>query len=296
MGETLPTPREAMAYAVQSARSGDHEMAQAWVIIARELREGSRPKRLASGGIVGSLGDFRLAPGESDEDVLYGYRRGQQRPPSLTAYRAAVELRKALDEGRELPLHGALHIDRAALDSLVNEIIMRRPEGWESLPEDDPLRSMDDFRQRVVFGGDATRHRGDAEVAYAAFGDRVGIVAGQIETDAQREQRFAFAPPQRPYVNPDRWDGLKSYIDKPDREEHTRVLDAGDPTHCRHCGVGIYEVNPSNVGTGHRYRHDGTGQAICPVAPRGTDGNGDESYVTGTHTFAEPGGLPYRAE
>lgn len=41
--EQIPTSREAMSYAVQSARSGDVEIARIWLDIARELRKGSQP-------------------------------------------------------------------------------------------------------------------------------------------------------------------------------------------------------------------------------------------------------------
>jgi hypothetical protein len=288
-----------MARAIDRAEAGDVALGQLWVDIARELREGSKvAKPLASGGIVTApVGDFRLAGGEqlvdrrgetlvptprplrdadepvvrsaehvmqeeldaelradleveSDSDTLYGYRRGQSRPPSVTAYRAAVSLRKALDRGEELALHGALHIDRNALDSLVFEILQRAPLSWR---QDLPV-------------------------------DGSGPLAGQIETSDEREQRFASAPPVRPYVG--------TYA--PDRDEHTRVLDGGDPNSCRHCGHEIETSPPPSEGYGPIFVHTMTQQRVCPTPPLGRTAEGDESYVSGPHTFAAPGGLPYR--
>lgn len=279
------TAIEAMARAIDCAERGSDSTGMLWVAIARELREGSRPARDALGTIVTPrplrdadepavrsaehvMQDELDASGdENDAETLYGYRRGQARPPSLTAYRSAIKLRKALDRGEELALHGALHIDRDKLDSLVFEILQRAPMAWRDLPADD------ERPQRYVFGID-----GSGPAAVAAFGDRLGTVAGWIETDEQRAQRFAAgAGGTRPYL----------------RDEETRVLDAGDPSSCRHCGGSIYEVAARDVGTSHRYRHTLTEQAVCPSPPRHTDEHGDESYVSGPHTFAEPGGLPY---
>lgn len=286
MGEPLPTPREAMSYAVQSLLSGDHEVAQAWVAVARELREGTtrRPENVVMSVTPGQL-DFGQryedVPGpaaESDAETIYGYTRGQQRPPSVTAYRAAVKLRKAIDRNEPDPLAGILHVDPKTASEIVDEILSRRPEGLDELSPGDELRSYEDFPQRWVAGG--------ADPAETAFNDpeTLRIIADKLRREPSTERFDAFAA------------GRASVDAAQLKVEQTGVLDAGDPSRCRYCDLPIIEVTPSEHGTGHPYRHTYNGMAMCPSPSRGMSEQGDESYVTGAHNMAAPGGMPYRAE
>jgi len=304
MGETdsLPTARESMVRAVAAAESGRFELAQTWVAIARELREGARPaappqmpgkarqvpaprpferdgsdvQRLDFGQRYEDEPKLMTRPHDdpsaavigdpdNDADTMYGYTRGQQRPPSQTAYAAAVRTRKQLDRG-EGPYSGSVVAD---VSSLVDEILTRAPKA----SHDDTVTAIN------AFGADGLQRIAD-------------VLHGLPETSDERERRFAYAPPARPYVDPETtFAGFAR-----GEQDHTRVLSGGRPGECRNCGHAIYEVTPSDLGTSHRFRHEGTGQAMCPTPPRHTNEAGEETYVTGQHLYAEPGGLPYRAE
>jgi hypothetical protein len=235
MGEMI-TAREAMARAIDRAEHGDIELGQLWLAIARELREGSRPKPFAPGGIVrgpvpviGDMGPETLVRPRPFE------RRSETSPLDATAlvdYEFDAE--RASDGARQVA-----HV----------------------------LRSMDDHPQRYV--------------------------TGVAETEEQRLRRTP-----RPFVQ-ELSEGIERTRERFDAfaagREETQILDAGDPSTCRHCGHEIYEAAPEDVGTAYRYRHKLTGQAVCPTPPRHMSEQGDESYVSGPHTMAEPGGMPYRA-
>lgn len=63
----LPSPAEAMFSAVTEALQGDAELAQAWVAIARELRQGSTKDRIGITPLPGpppAAGPFMFLPGE----------------------------------------------------------------------------------------------------------------------------------------------------------------------------------------------------------------------------------------
>lgn len=293
MGELI-TAREAMSRAIARAELGEIELARMWLDIARELRVGS-------GGVIGPplpkpvlldagqrYEDEPSASADSDIDTFYGYTLGQAGSPSQTAFAAAVRQRKALDRGEPMP-HGFGETAnvRDAVSRIVDEILSRRPQA-----------SLDDTVVAVnAFGPDGLQRV--ADVLRGDPGDiRQRWTNGALDADAQRFA--AGAGGVRPYIETsdetrsfDAFATGRASVSAERALFETAILSAGDPNHCRFCGFEIYEVNPSDVGTQHRHRHVVSGQAMCPTPPRHTDDAGDESYVTGSHTMAEPGGIPY---
>lgn len=114
-GRVLPPAATMMAYAIDEAARGNVDLARVWLDIARELREGSRPA-LASGGIVGPLGDFRLAPGETLVDRT-GAPISASAPPATTRSDLAGEATTSLAE----------HASRLR-PGIAETVVIKRPE------------------------------------------------------------------------------------------------------------------------------------------------------------------------
>lgn len=229
---------------------------------------------------------------DSDADTFCGYVRGQARPPSRTAYVMAMETRKRLDGG-ERPVPADLI---QATSSLVDEILQREPKA-----------ELDE----TVVADAAFGPAGLQQVARAlrSMDDAPPQrwVTGDIESDEQRLRRTP-----RPYVESSdetqRFDAFAAGRASVGRQqlEETRLLSAGDPTRCRNCDYEI-RVDTEYLEAGSRgrseiiegrkqYVHVVSGQVICPTPPKHLSEQGDESYVTGPHTMAEPGGSAYRGQ
>jgi hypothetical protein len=108
----LPSPREAMQFAVMNARNGAHDDALAWVAIARELRQGVAAQQVVeltrydctdcsfasadSGRMAGHL--FATGHAEATEGARAARTSPVDGPPHLTC--VEVTARAAIIEGR----------------------------------------------------------------------------------------------------------------------------------------------------------------------------------------------------
>jgi hypothetical protein len=262
MGEMI-NARDAMARAIDCAERGDVELGKLWLGIARELRAGSRPAPSSGDVAPDAPAAVRFPatqvpaprPFERDGSAVQQLDYGQRYEDEPTIVRAEHVMQAELDTERA----------KAKLDETVVASDAFGAEGLQQVAR--VLRSMDDHPQRWV--------------------------TGDIESDEQRLRRTP-----RPFIETNeapRFDAFAAGRASVERRlEETGILSAGDPTRCRHCDAEIYEADLSEVSTPYRYRHKLSGQAICTTPPKGMSEQGDESYVTGSHTMAEPGGMPYR--
>lgn len=87
----------------------------------------------------------------------------------------------------------------------------------------------------------------------------------------------------------DRFEGLaaitqvRPYVMSPDRGLDDTVVTMRGPDRCRNCGEGIVPI----LGGGFPI-HSVSGERACSK-PRGMSPEGDESYIPGPTTYAEPG-------
>lgn len=207
-----------------------------------------------------------------------------------------------------------------AWTGIARELREGTPADDVPVPQSGGVASQADWERAIARAGrhnpgqlldEGQRHE-DAPDATAvqAFGpDGLQRVADALrETEEERTKHFA-AGTVRPYVRTsdetERFDAFglgRASVSEPRSDvEDTRLLTAGDMTRCRNCDFDIQvEIEPSDTGLAayaqrKRYVHTLTGQVICPSPPRHTNEQGDETYVTGPHTMAAPGGVAYRA-
>lgn len=270
MGEMI-IARDAMAHAIDCARRGDVELGELWLDIARELREGSRPALPRTGrGSVAVVGDM------GPESIVHF--SAEQVPTPRPFERGSLDSEPRYEDEPVTP--DEPEPVARELDETVVADAAFGPAGLQQVAR--ALRSMDDAPpQRWV--------------------------TGDIESDEQRLRRSP-----RPYVESSdetqRFDAFAAGRASVGRQqvEETRLLSAGDPTRCRNCDYEI-RVDTEYLEAGSRgrseiiegrkqYVHVVSGQVICPTPPKHLSEQGDESYVTGPHTMAEPGGSAYRGQ